>query len=246
MKKISNFILVGLVFLLAEPVLAEPDYSVYDRILRDHVQNGSRQGINGTIINYRGIASDSAWPSVVTMMENYPVASLQSRNEKLAFYLNLYNIFVLDLIQKNPGISSINDLSGRTEIWHQPVGTVGGVSVSLNQLQYEYIKPLDNPYMHFALVCGALSCPDLRREAYRSENLSRQLSSQALRFINNSSKGLEVENGAVKVSRIFEWYAEDFGGEAGVREWLTRYMRSGLPEDYRIDYKEYNWDLNGR
>ncbi len=105
--------------------------------------------------------------------------------------------------------------------------------------------------IHFAINCASLSCPDLRDEPYRAERLSIQLDTQAQLFLAQPNKGFQWSNGEAKISKIFDWFEEDFEPKGGVLPFLSRYApekdRSFLKKgNLDVSYLDYNWDLNKR
>ena len=86
-----------------------------------------------------------------------------------------------------------------------------------NDPRQNLILPLE-PRIHFALNCGAISCPPIR--AYRAEKLDSQL-----------------ENGAVILPKLLQWYAKDFGD---LLEFVRRY-HPDLPAKARVRFDAYDW-----
>lgn len=224
---------------------AEPDWSTYSAILKKNVRRRTVAGISGNFVNYAGIKGDARWPGVVKMVANYKAGDLQTRNEKLAFYINAYNVLVIDLIAKNHPVADINKLgTGASPIWKRPVGKVAGRSMSLDALENGVVRPFGDPRIHFALNCGALSCPDLRPEAYTAAKLRKQLAEQAWSFTHNKSKGIRVDDATktVHLSKIFEWFEKDF---KNAETYARRYLKE-IPAGYKFKTDiEYNWQLNG-
>ncbi len=224
---------------------AEPDYSTYDAILKKNVRRRTVAGISGNYVNYAGVKADPRWPGVVKMIANYDAAQLKTRNEKLAFYINAYNVLVIDLIVRNHPVADINKLgTSASPIWKRPVGKVAGRSMTLDGLENGIVRPFGDARIHFALNCGALSCPDLRREAYTAAKLRKQLAEQTWAFLHNKSKGIRVndENKTVSLSKLFEWFEKDFKNA----ETYVRRYRKKIPAGYSFKTDiEYNWRLNG-
>ncbi|MEQ9363702.1 MAG: DUF547 domain-containing protein [Leptospirales bacterium] len=236
----------GAPFSLAELSAAEPNWSTYDAILKQNVVRRTTAGVTGNFVNYAAIKADARWPGVVNMVARYNASELRTREEKLAFYVNAYNILVIDLIVQNHPVADINKLGNdASPIWKRPVGEVAGRSMSLDGLENGIVRPFGDARIHFALNCGALSCPDLRREAYTAAKLSKQLAEQAWVFTRNQSKGVRVDDATktVHLSKIFEWFQKDFkDAEAYVRRY-----RKEIPAGYAFKTDiEYDWRLNGR
>ncbi|AVJ55324.1 DUF547 domain-containing protein [Idiomarina sp. OT37-5b] len=188
-----------------------------------------------------------------------------SDSQQLAFLINAYNAFTLQLIIENfhtfksGNAESIRDLGGFfTSPWEQEFFTLLGEKRTLDWLEHEKIRvDFDEPRIHAALVCAAVSCPKLRAEAFVGDKLEQQLDDQMVSFLRDRNKN-GIDDRGLYLSKIFDWYAEDFKqvNEASVREYMRQYaqaladneeQRQRLTEtDIAIRYTDYNWNLNSR
>ena len=115
------------------------------------------------------------------------------------------------------------------------------------------IRPLDEPRIHFAIVCASKSCPRLRGEAYIAARLDAQLDAQARQFVNDPSRNrFDKATRTAYLSEIFKWFDEDFRAAAGsMQKYVARYaadpeVAQGLAADaYRVEWIGYDWSLNG-
>jgi hypothetical protein len=131
---------------------------------------------------------------------------------------------------------------------------VAGEEITLWDLEHERLRPLGEPRIHFALVCASASCPKLPSEAYAPVRLGAQLDRDARAFVNDPSRNrFDAQAGEARLSAIFEWYAEDFEAAAGsVHAYVAGYVADpelarGLGAgQWRIEYQDYDWSLNGR
>jgi len=128
--------------------------------------------------------------------------------------------------------------------WHE--FRVAGAERTLEQIEHEILrKRYDEPRIHFALVCASTSCPKLRREAYRGARLDEQLEAQAKEFLGDRSRNRIGPENPLRLSKIFDWFAEDFAGAAGsVPAYVARYRE--IPDDPKIEYLEYDWTMNAQ
>lgn len=187
---------------------------------------------------------------------------LWSKPDQLAFWLNAYNAFTVKAIVDHYPIrarglaalrypkNSIRQIPG---VWDKLRWSAAGRQVTLDEIEHKIVRPgFGEPRAHMALVCAALGCPPLRREPYAGNTIEPQLDDQARTFL-ASPRGLRVdrERGEVRISSIFKWFAEDFGGEKGALEFVARhapaaerdYLRSGR---FKVRYLDYDWTLNDR
>jgi hypothetical protein len=224
----------------------------YDQLLADHVDPEGW-------VDYAGLAENRA--ALDRYAASLADADLQDlpRDERLATLINAYNAFTLQLILDHWGrfesgkIDSITDLHGG-QPWDQKIWELGGTTVSLNQLEHVWIRPVfDEPRIHWALVCAAYSCPPLRSEAYTAEQLEQQLAEQEAyvlrlgqpRFVQlrDSDSGA----GRLSVTPLFDWYGEDFNDG----DWQTYLLDRLDPEVAERrpafgPFLPYNWSLNSQ
>ena len=103
--------------------------------------------------------------------------------------------------------------------------------------------------LHFALNCGGRSCPPIR--SYSAEKLDEQLDMATRGFI-DASVEIHPEKNELSISRIFQWYASDFGGREGIIELLIDYLPADERRDFIANYRSkinlrydsYDWGLN--
>lgn len=184
------------------------------------------------------------------------------RAEKIAFWLNAYNALTVDLVADNPSIQSIRDLDGG-KVWDTRAFVVAGRPMTLNQIEHQVLRPMGDPRVHAALNCASKGCPPLYKEAYTAASLDRQLQESARRWLQANGIQVDVAARSVKLSRIFEWYGDDFVGmnhkdipglsgkqEAAI-DFAIRYVPAEQAEfltkgGYAVTWLEYDWGLNRR
>jgi len=231
--------------LLGHVLAQEPDWSDYAQLLKRHVSQGMRYDTRLAQVDYRAIRTDPLWPRVVDLIQGYPLERLASREERLSFYINAYNILAIKMVVDHWPLESIKDAGGLfTPVWKVAVGRLEGREVTLDEIEHRILRPMGEPRIHLAIVCASMSCPDLRAEPFTSVRLDGQLDEQSRRFLNNPAKGLRVEDGVIRVSKIFDWFEDDFSKVGGVDSFLRRY-RADLPPElpWRADIP-YDWRLN--
>lgn len=222
------------------------DHSVLSRLLAQHVD---AEGL----VDYTALADDSdELDGYVASLADAPFDEM-GRDERLAFLIDAYNAFTLRLILDHYPIDSIKSIPADQRWdavrWKLPDGTF-----SLNQIEHQLIRPnFREPRAHFALVCAAIGCPILRREAYTGAMLEEQLEEQA-RSTNTSERWVRYEpgDGVIRLTRLYDWYGNDFEQVAGsVLAFVARY-RDDLAADLAaghepgIEFLDYDWSLNGQ
>ena len=218
------------------PAPAKPhvDHAPFDALLGRYVDDRGR-------VDYRGLARDEAKLDayLATLAAETPGQDWP-RNEALAYWINAYNAYTLKLVLDNYPLESIRDLD---KPWDRKWIKLGGKTYGLNQIEHEIIRPRFNePRIHFALVCAAVSCPPLADEAFTAANLNQLLDRRTRRFLRNERFNVTQEE-VVRLSPLFDWYGEDFGD---VREYVNRYLERPIPAGAPINFLDYDWSLNER
>jgi len=169
----------------------------------------------------------------------HPPSDKWSKNDQLAFWLNAYNAFTLKLIVDNYPVSSITKLDGGKP-WDVKRIKIGEAVYSLNQIENEIIRSqFKDARIHFALNCAAKSCPPLSNKAFLAEALDKQLDQQTRAFVRSQSNELSATS--IKVSKIFDWYKDDF---KDLPAFLNKYGTVKIGANAQVGFAEYNWDLN--
>jgi len=165
------------------------------------------------------------------------------RNASLAWHLNAYNSWILNnILKKYP---TNGPLDGEILFFHGKRIVISGKKTSFDQLEQKEIRPVfKEPRVHFALNCASESCPPLMNRPFTAKALDADLDRLARAFINDNPHGVvpQPDGKTLKLSKIFEWYEEDFGGKAKEIEFINKYRRS--PVSGTIEFLEYSWKLN--
>lgn len=168
-----------------------------------------------------------------------------SDEERLAFYINAYNALVIEGVLHYWPIASVEDVGSLHRFFREKRYPVAGTTVSLHGLETRVIRKYD-PRLHFALNCASASCPRLSIEPFRVETLDQQLESAVSAFINDPAHNrYDQAANTWHLSKIFEWYSQDFGGQNGVKALLLRHARTTWPDNATLAYLDYDWSLNG-
>lgn len=172
----------------------------------------------------------TAFRRLTLQLQHFSISDLQTHEQKLAFWLNLYNVLVIDGVIQFGLKRSVRDIRG---FFVKAAYIVDGYRFSLDDIEHgilrmnkgnpaipgpqfnrndprlaHQLESLD-PRIHFTLVCGAMSCPPIG--FYRYDNIDHQLNLAAQSFI-DSEVEIDAEQRIVQLSQIFQWYAPDFGG----------------------------------
>ena len=216
------------------------DHSLYGEVLRKFVDDGK---VDYATLKNNPSALDK-YLKAVAEIDNDALNSMP-RNEKIAFYLNVYNALTLKVIVDYYPIKSIKDIPGA---WDKIKFNVAGRKLTLNQIEHRILRrEFKEPRIHFALVCASKGCPKLAEAPFSSESLDKQLDREASKFINDKTKvRLDKSIRTLYISSIFKWFNEDFGD-------IIKFISKYLPRDDaefikkakpKIKYLNYDWSLN--
>ncbi|WP_173021360.1 DUF547 domain-containing protein [Lewinella sp. W8] len=211
-----------------------PDHSAWNALLKQYVSTSG--DVNYARLKNQEAALDAY---LATLAEATPDKDW-GRNASMAYWINAYNAFTVKRILDNWPVKSIMDLDGG-KTWDVKWIDLDGKTYSLNQIEHEILRPkYGDPRIHFAVNCAAASCPPLANRAFTASNLNGMLESLTRKFINNGRYN-QIEAGAVKVSKIFDWYGSDFGD---LRTYLNKYLDDPIAESTEIQFRDYDWSLN--
>jgi len=218
----------------------------WNTLLNKHVDEAGN-------VDYKGFKSEEkALNEYLTVLsKNHPDNSWK-RNDRLAFWINAYNAFTVKLIVKNYPVKSIKDLGGSiykvNTPWDIKFIKIGEEVYDLNNIEHGMIrKEFSDPRIHFAVNCASVSCPKLRNEAYVGTTIEQQLEDQAKYFINNKVKNQIKSTKKAKLSKIFRWYKGDFTSSGmSIVEYINQYADVKLEADAKIEFLDYDWELNGK
>lgn len=238
-----------LLALIILPIAVQADVQSYesdlDGLLKDHVEPAIKDGIEYNGVNYDAWGKDPRHVQVRDAILAIDPASLSSKEEKLAFWINTYNVLTIDLITRSGEQKSIKNLGNiLNSPWDKHTWKIAGEEHSLNNIEHDIIRKMGEPRIHFAVNCAAKSCPDLRAEAYSADKLDAQLEEQTNLTLANETKGYKKEEGnAVRVTKIMDWYGEDFN-KADLSSWLKTYKPDDVNPDTKVSFFKYDWSLN--
>lgn len=172
-------------------------------------------------------------------------------DEKMAFYINLYNAWTVKLIlEKYPDLKSIKDLGTLFKSpWKKKIVRVNNKRISLDEVEHGILRPhFKDPRIHFAVNCASKGCPPLRSEPYSGITLDAQLDDATTSFLNDTTRN-RMEGNVLHVTKIFKWFKQDFQG--GIVKFILKYAKTDLKKaltenknKITVKYLDYDWSLN--
>lgn len=217
-------------------------HETWNELLQKHVDSAGH-------VNYQGFIDDKEkFHTYLCALEQEAPQDDWTEDEKLAYWINAYNAFTVELIIDNYPVTTIKELGGKlfkvNTAWDIKFIKIGGETYDLNNIEHGIIrKDFDEPRIHFAVNCASVSCPKLRNEAYVGSKLDEQLSDQVRYFLTNDTKNV-LGTEKAKLSKIFRWFKGDFTKTMSLVEFINQYSDVKLTEETELEYLEYNWNLN--
>lgn len=253
MKAFMGVWCVVLSLVLAPLAQAQPDlHQPWDETLSAYLVE-SEDGINR--FDYAGLRHNDADRAVlnayIQRLEAVPVSTLEPADQ-FAFWANLYNAVTVRLIVDEAPESSIRQIRPRPWSigpWGVDRVEVEGRALSLDDIEHGILREqFEAPLVHYAVNCASIGCPNLKPTAWRGDTLQADLEAGARAYINHP-RGVAIAANGLEVSRIYDWFKQDFGGdEAGVIAHLLTYADADLAAQIRANPQivsyEYDWSLN--
>lgn len=242
--------------LVAAPLPAQTtfDHADFNTLLAAHVRQG--------LVDYDAFGDDPKFAGYLERLAAFDPATL-GRDDQLAFWINAYNAYTIQLINKHEERKSIRNINKTLFLkaygpWKEKLAVVGGTAYGLDQIEQDIIRPTyKEPRIHFALVCAAIGCPPLRSEAFVGSRLEAQLQSQGEIFLRQSpaKNRVDVASKRVYLSQVFKFrdYKNDFGGtDAAVGRYVAQWYPAGAERtllesgEFKIVWTDYDWSLNSQ
>jgi len=249
------------------------EHGAWSALLKKHV--ALLDGGKASQVRYAGFQQDRA--ALKSYLDSLSKVTQQefdgwSKAQRMAFLINAYNAHTVEkILTRYPSIKSIWDFG---KVFGNPFKdrffTLLGRASTLDQVEHETLrKPgaYDEPRVHFAVNCASVGCPMLREEAYVAERLDAQLEEQARRFLSDRSRNrYHADSGRLEVSRIFDWFKEDwtssyrgfegkavpvlsreqyFAGYAGLLADTPDHRNAIEARKAELRFLDYDWNLNG-
>ncbi len=253
-------------FLLASAVLAPPsaaaggaappDYDAWTKLLARHYDPDRG-------MSYQALkAQDGKTLADLRQRLGTVDAEALAPPDRLAYWINVYNVNVVATVVDHYPVNSIRDISTdpivRLNVFKKDTVPAKGGPISLNDVENAKIRePFKDPRIHFAINCAARSCPPIRPEAFTGARIGEQLDDQARRFLNDPRRGVQIESkGAdgivIHVTKVMDWFADDFakwgGGQvAFIRKYVSADKQKQIDAargKVKLDFYSYDWALN--
>ena len=210
-------------------------FSKTNTFLQTHVNEGK--------VDYKTIHKEQSNLDEILKIAQGISVDVSDADNYQAFWINAYNLSVIKgIIDNYPTKSPLDD----TGFFDKTTYNLAGKSITLNDIEHKLLRAqFNDARFHFVLVCGALGCPPLISEAYMPETLNKQLDAQTKIALNGTFLRVNTKKKRVEASEIMKWYKEDFKMD-GISEieFINQYRTEQIPDNYKLSYFTYNWNLN--
>jgi hypothetical protein len=228
------------------------NHSLWGNLLSRHVRKSNR-GVN--LVDYRGFsaADRTMLADYIAILTGVSISQF-NRDQQLAYWINLYNALTVQVVLDHYPVDSIRDINispGLFTIgpWDKTLISIEGEDLTLNDIEHRILRPIwRDPRIHYAVNCASIGCPNLRDRAYSGTEIDTALDQAATAYVNDP-RGVSVVDGKVSVSKIYDWFIEDFGGSEGmVLRHLQHYaapeLAARLEAIGKLSDVHYDWSIN--
>ncbi|TMM59608.1 DUF547 domain-containing protein [Maribacter algarum] len=217
-----------------ENTISLPNHELWNTLLTTYVNDKGD-------VDYKSFLNDisSLEEYLGHLAENSPKKDW-SKNEKLAYYINLYNAATVKLILDNYPTKSIKDIKNP---WGKDWVKIGKGLLSLGDIEHKVLRKMNEPRIHFAINCASFSCPKLLNKAFTASQMEAQLQKTTHDFINDKTRNI-ISKHKIQLSNIFKWYKKDFTENGSLIDYIKPYTEVNIDVDTDINYLKYDWNLN--
>ena len=206
------------------------DHSSFDKLLQLYVtENG--------VINYKGFIKDkTVFLEYLTALSENPPKKNWTKEDKLAYWMNVYNAFTIKLIIDNYPTKSIKDIK---DAWDMRFFKIGEKWYNLNDVEHKVLRKMGDARIHFGINCASFSCPPLLNQAFTTDNVDNKLDFLAHRFINDQSRNT-ITKDSFEISKIFQWFGKDFKMDGTLIDYLNNYSDIKIKPTAKRSFKTYD------
>ncbi len=210
------------------------DHGLWDGLLKKHVD------IDGNV-DYANFKKDGPiLDEYLNYLAKNPISGTTKKEERLAYYINLYNAGTVRLILKKYPVKSIKDIF---RPWGKDRIFIENEKFSLGYIEHDILRKMNEPRIHFAINCASYSCPKLLNEAFLPSKIEEQLNRATVDFVNDISKN-NISIHSIQLSKIFKWYEQDFTKNGSLIDYLNIYSNIEISDNSKISFLNYDWRLN--
>ncbi|WP_028890035.1 DUF547 domain-containing protein [Tenacibaculum ovolyticum] len=227
--------------LLFISIQSEAQTDVFNALLKTYV---SKEGN----VDYKGLRKNRALLDLyLKHLEKTVPGKKWSATKAKAFWINAYNAYTIKLILDSYPLKKITDIKRKgRNAWKIPFAVIGKKTYSLDYIEHKILRRWhDDPRIHVAINAASKSGPRFANYAFTTKNIETKLEALMKEFINDTTKN-KISSGKIEVSKMFEWYQEDFTIKHSLVDYINKYSDIQVNDGAEVVYMKYNWDLNGK
>ena len=210
------------------------DYSLWNSVLQDHVSNEGQ-------VDYKALQSNSInLDNYLKLLSKTSPDTSWSKQQSMAFWINAYNAMTINLVLRHYPLKSIKDIKNP---WGQRIWRIGDKLYNLEDIEHQILRKMDEPRIHFAIVCASISCPKLQNEAFQASKIDTQLTKATKEFLADTNRN-NISKYSLELSKMFQWFSKDFKQNGSLIDFLNQYADIEISDKAKIKFKDYNWNLN--
>lgn len=228
------------------------DHRPWDALLKKHVDADG-------YVNYKAWHASStdrhALTAYLNSLSQVNPQAEASRDATLAFWINAYNAVTVHGILREYPTTSIRNHTAKLfgyNIWKDLKLIVAGQGYSLEHIEHQILRKMNEPRIHFAIVCASIGCPRLLNEAYTAKAVQTQLDTNAKDFFARQQNfRYDASSRRFYLSSILSWFGEDFGSSQSaqlqtIAKWLPDRASQTAAQNGSgsVSFMDYNWNLN--
>lgn len=237
MKKIITLFVL---LLTATVTQSQTQNEVFDALLKTYVKDGK--------VDYKGLRKNKAVLDIyLKSLENtIPLKKWSSKKAK-AFWMNAYNAYTIKLIIDSYPLKKVTDIKRKgRNAWKIPFAKIGKKTYSLDYIEHKILRRWhDDPRVHVGINAASTSGPKFVNFVFTEKNINTKLEALMKSFINDTERN-KISITKVEVSKIFEWYQEDFTSSISLVDYINKYSAIKVNDNAEISYLTYDWTLNDK
>lgn len=183
--------------------------------------------------------------SIEAVSDEIPLSDL-SRNEQLAYWLNLHNVAVMaEIARLYPTKLLRKMVEGKDAVWNKKQMRIGGVPTSIGDIENHIIENWEDPLVLYGFYMGAVGGPNILTNAFTGNNVRQLLLENADEFV-NSLRGVRLWSDTAKVSRLYYLGARLFPDfQQDLKQHLARFaapnLKSRILAAQGISQADFDW-----
>ncbi len=230
----------------------------------DDVKHDSWDSLLQKYVDEDGMVNYQDWQNnetdralLQTYLESLSQANPNAKSDekaKLAYWINAYNALTVEGILRVYPTTSIRNHTARLigyNIWKNLYLYSGSSKINLDSIEHQVLRKMNEPRIHFAIVCASIGCPRLLNRAYTADDLEDQLTANATDFFSRSQNlKIDTKDSILYLSSIMSWFGSDFGDSTTkqvqtIAPYMSKEAKAFVAKgNFSVRYLDYDWDLN--